>query len=256
LAITTPDGTRDLADPVNLRFYLLSSIAHGVASGYGICQQLQNPISPGPALRALLAALTEWVVSGKEPPSSRAPRLQDGTLVRPLPQSAVGFPEIPGVTYAGVSVRELYDYGPEFDRGIISILPPVPTGRAYSTLVPKVNVDGIDIAGLQLPDIAGLQLPDIAVPLGTYTGWNLLASAPKDECSAMGSFIPFARSKAERIAAGDPRASLEERYETHGRYVKAVEAAAERLVSERLLLPEDAIAYVEAAERRDLGLPR
>jgi hypothetical protein len=249
LAITTPDGTRDLADPINVRFYLLSSIAHGVASGRGICQQLQNPISPGPALRALLAALTEWVVSGKEPPSSRVPRLQDGTLVRPLPQSAVGFPEIPGVTYTGVvSIRELYDYGPEFDRGIISILPPVPTGRAYSTLVPKVNVDGIDIAGLQVPDIA--------VPLGTYTGWNLLASAPRDECSAMGSFIPFARTKAERIAAGDPRASLEERYQTHGRYVEEVEAAAGQLVSERLLLPEDAIAYAEAAKGRDLGLPR
>jgi Alpha/beta hydrolase domain len=98
LAITTPDGTRDLADPIDVRFYLLSSIAHGVASGRGICQQLQNPISPGPALRALLAALTEWVVSGKEPPPSRVPRLHDGTLVRPLPQSAVGFPEIPGVT--------------------------------------------------------------------------------------------------------------------------------------------------------------
>jgi len=249
LAITTPDLKRDLADPINVRFYLLSSIAHGVASGRGICQQLQNPISPGPALRALLAALTEWVVSGKEPPSSRVPRLQDGTLVRALPQSTVGFPEIPGVTYTGVvSIRELYDYGPEFDRGIISIMPPVPTGRAYSTLVPKVNVDGIDIAGLKLPDIS--------VPLGTYTGWNLLASAPKDECSAMGSFIPFAKTKAERMRAGDPRASLEERYETHGRYVKEVEAAAERLVSEGLLLREDAIAYMEAAKTRDLGLPR
>src|SRR5437899_638255 len=82
-------------------------------------------------------------------------------------------------------------------------------------------------------------LPDIAVPLGTYTGWNLMASAPKDECSAMGSFIPFATTKARRQAAGDPRLSLEERYATHDRYVKAVEAAAERLVTERLLLPED-----------------
>ena len=118
-----------------MRFYLLSSIAHGVASGRGLCQQLQNPISPGPALRALLAALTAWVVAGKEPPSSRVPRLRDGMLVRPLPQSAVGFPEIPGVTYTGVaSVRELYDYGPEFDRGILSIrrqLPPAARIRLW-----------------------------------------------------------------------------------------------------------------------------
>jgi hypothetical protein len=232
-----------------VRFYLLSSIAHGVASGRGICQQLQNPISPGPALRALLAALTEWVVLGKEPPPSRVPRLTEGTLVRPLPQSAVGFPEIPGVTYTGiVSTRELYDYGPEFDHGIISILPPAATGRAYPTLVPKVTADGIDMAGLQLPDIA--------VPLGTYTGWNLLVSAPKDECTAMGSFIPFATTKAQRLAAGDPRPSLEERYATHSRYVQAVEAAAARLVAERLLLPEDASTYVEAARNHELGLPQ
>ncbi|MGO9266626.1 MAG: alpha/beta hydrolase domain-containing protein [Candidatus Binataceae bacterium] len=248
LAITTPDGSRDLADPTNVRFYLLSSIAHAVASGRGICQQLQNPISPGPALRALLAALIEWVVSGKEPPPSNVPQLQDGTLVRPSSQPAVGFPAIPGVAYTGVaSVRELYDYGPDFDRGIISTLPPVPTGRAYATLVPQVNADGIDRAGIQLPPIAA--------PLGTYTGWNLLACAPRDECSAVGSFVPFARNKAERSATGDPRLSLEERYGTHGRYVKEVEAACERLVAQRLLLPEDAIAYVEAAKEGDLGLP-
>ena len=120
-----------------------------------------------------------------------------------------------------MSVRELYDYGPEFDRGIISTLPPVPTGRGYPTLVPKMNGDGIDIEGVQVPDIA--------VPLGTYTGWNLMASAPRDECSAMGSFIPFARSKAERMTAGEPRPSLEERYGTQRRYVELVEAAALRV---------------------------
>ena len=249
LAITTPDGTKDLPDPLNVRFYLLSSIAHGVASGRGLCQQLQNPMSPGPALRALLMALTDWVVSGTEPPSSRVPRLHDGTLVPPLPQSAVGFPEIPGVTYTGVvSVRELYDYGPEFERGIITSWPPIPTGRAYPTFVPKVTADGIDLSGVQLPDIA--------VPIGTYTGWNLLRTAPKDECSAMGSFIPFVVTKEQRRTAGDPRLSLEERYGTHSRYVAAVKAAAERLVAERLLLPEDARAYVEVARNRELGLPR
>jgi hypothetical protein len=104
--------------------------------------------------------------------------------------------------------------------------------------------------------MAGIQLPDIAVPLGTYTGWNLLVSAPKDECTAMGSFIPFATTKAQRLAVGDPRPSLEERYATHSRYVQAVEAAAARLVTERLLLPEDASAYVEAARNRELGLPQ
>jgi len=73
----------------------------------------------------------------------------------------------------------------------------------------------------------------------------------RDECSAMGSFIPFTRTRAERIAAGDPRLSLEERYRTHNNYVKEVEAAAARLVSERLLLAEDAAAYVDAAKSVD-----
>ena len=249
LAITTPDGSADLADPPTVRFYLLSSIAHGVASGRGSCQQLQNPISPGPALRALLAALTDWVTTGKEPPPSQVPRLGDGSLVPPLPQSSTGFPQIPGVEYTGVaSIRELYDYGPEFDRGIISSLPPRETGRAYPTLVPKVTPDGIDLAGIQLPDMA--------VPLGTYTGWNLLANTPRDECSAMGSFIPFATTKAQRLASGDPRLSLEERYVTQRRYVQAVRAAAQRLVAQGLLLDEDAAAYIEAAEQRQLGLPQ
>lgn len=249
LAITTPDGSADLADPPNVRFYLLSSIAHGVASGRGGCQQLRNPISPGPALRALLAALTDWVTADKEPPPSQVPRLGNGSLVPPLPQSSLGFPRIPGVAYTGVaSIRELYDYGPEFDRGIISSLPPRETGRAYPTLVPKVTPDGIDVAGLQLPDMA--------VPLGTYTGWNLLANTPRDECSAMGSFIPFATTKAQRLASGDPRLSLEERYVTQRRYVEAVRAAAQRLVAQGLLLDEDAVAYIEAAEQRQLGLPQ
>jgi hypothetical protein len=249
LSITAPDGSRDLDDPASVRFYLLSSVPHAVGKGRGFCEQIQNPVSPGPALRALLTAMIDWVVVGKEPPPSNVPRLWDGTLVEPSSQAAVGFPTIPGVNYNGAAnVRELFDYGPEFERGIISRVPPVPTGRAYVTLVPKTDQDGIDIAGIKLPDIA--------VPIGTYTGWNPLAWASKDESSAMGSFIPFALTRAERVASSDPRLSLEERYGTHGRYVELVRQASERLVAERLILQEDAEAFVKLAEERDLGLPR
>ncbi len=249
LSVTTPDGSQDLADPSDVRFYLLSSLPHGVGKGRGFCEQLQNPLSPGPALRALLTAMIDWIVAGKEPPPSNVPRLRDGTLVAPSSQETVGFPKIPGVNYSGAAnIRELLDYGPEFEQGIISKIPPVPTGRAYATLVPKVDQDGLDIAGVKLPDIA--------VPIGTYTGWNTLARAPKDECAAMGAFIPFARTKAERIASGDPRLSLEERYVTHRRYVEMVREASMRLVAERLLLQEDAEAFIKLAEERDLGLPR
>ena len=249
LSITAPDGSRDLDDPASVRFYLLSSVPHAVGKGRGFCEQIQNPVSPGPALRALLTAMIDWVVVGKEPPPSNVPRLRDGVLMAPSSQAAVGFPTIPGVNYNGAAnVRELFDYGPEFERGIISRVPPVPTGRAYVTLVPKTDQDGIDIAGIKLPDIA--------VPIGTYTGWNPLAQASKDESSAMGSFIPFALTRAERVASSDPRLSLEERYGTHGRYVELVRQASERLVAERLILQEDAEAFVKLAEERDLGLRR
>ena len=249
LSTTTPDGSRDLDDPAGVRFYLLSSVPHAVGKGRGFCEQIQNPVSPGPALRALLTAMIDWVVAGKEPPPSNVPRLCDGTLVAPSSQAAVGFPTIPGVNYSGAAnLRELFDYGPEFERGIISRVPPLPTGRAYATLVPATDQDGIDIAGIKLPDIA--------VPIGTYTGWSTLARASKDECSAMGSFIPFARTKVERDASGDPRLSLEERYGTHSRYIELVREASERLVAERLLLQEDAEAFIKLAEERNLALPR
>jgi hypothetical protein len=71
-----------------------------------------------------------------------------------------------------------------------------------------------------------------------------------------GSFVPFALTRADRVASSDPRLSLEERYGTHSRYVELVREASERLVAERLLLREDAEAFIKLAEDRDLGLFR
>ena len=51
---------------------------------------------------------------------------------------------------------------------------------------------------------------EVQVPLATYTGWNLRApeiGAPEQLATQIGSFIPFARSKAEREKTGDPRLS-------------------------------------------------
>jgi len=89
------------------------------------------------------------------------------------------------------------------------------------------------------------------VPLGTYTGWNVYRAQPCELCDRDGSFIPFARTKAEREAAGDPRPSLEERYGSLENYVAQVETAATALVTDRLLLPADAEAYIRAAKECD-----
>ena len=117
-------------------------------------------------------------------------------------------------------------------------------GPQYRPLVAKVNADG--------NEVAGIRLPEVAVPLATYTGWNLY-KAPFPEgalCDRDGSYVPLAKTKAEREAAGDPRPSLEERYGTQANYVAKVETAAQGLVKAGLLLLEDADRYVEAAKAR------
>ena len=100
-------------------------------------------------------------------------------------------------------------------------------------------------------EVAGIRLPAIAVPLGTHTGWNVYREPfPDGElCDRDGTFVAFARTRAERLATGDPRPSLEERYGSHAAYVARVEAATAALVGARLLLAEDA-DRIRAAARR------
>ena len=194
--------------------------------------------------RALFIALDEWATNRRPPPSSRVPKLRDGTLVPPLPQAGVGFPNIPGVTYTGLkTTRYLLDYGPDFyETGIASINPPLITppyqdnpanGPIYPSYVPRTDEDG--------NDIAGVRLVDVTVPLATYTGWALRAGAQaNDGCEASGQTIPFPRTKAERLASGDPRLSIEERYPTFEYYARRVVYAIESMVKDRLMLCEDA----------------
>ena len=157
-----------------------------------------------------------------------------------------GFPKIPGVRYQGLHNRQLFlDYGPHIMRGRMDVHPPRPIGNgAYKILVPKVDRDG--------NDIAGIRLPAIQVPIGTYTGWNLRPRGlAEDELSGLlGSFIPFAKTKAERSKLRDPRLSLKERYKNHSDYVKKISHAARILVDQRYLLPDDAQRMIDEAKKR------
>jgi hypothetical protein len=230
----------DLGGVANVRYYLLSSLPHGGGNGPGICAQPRNPLRPNAALRALLVDLDAWVAAGTAPPADRMPRVADGTLAPPLPQEASGFPRIPGVVYNGVHhTGDLWDFGPDFDKGFVSVLPPRLVGMPYPVFVPKADADG--------NDIGGVRLPDVAVPVATYTGWALRAEG-LDGCDAAGQKISFAKTRAERLAAGDPRPSLEERYADHGAYVSAVTRAAQALRAERFLLDEDVAAATAAAQ--------
>jgi Alpha/beta hydrolase domain len=245
-----PQGN-DLPDPANVRYYLLSSLPHGggvPTTGVGICQQTRNPLVPNSVLRALLVDMDQWVSSGTPPPDSRMPRVANGTLVPPLPQESMGFPRIPGVTYNGrLHTGDLFDFGPQFDQGILSILPPKLVGTPYPVLVPKTDADG--------NDIAGIRLPEVAAPLSTYTGWGLRAypAGANDGCDAAGQKIDFPKTQADRVASADPRMSIAERYPTHDAYVSAVTTAVDELRQQRLLLDFDAEAYIKAAQASTIG---
>ena len=170
-------------------------------------------------------------------------------MAPPLPQSRVGFPNIPGVTYTGLkTTRYLFNFGgdlhtPDFyDTGIMTINPPVITmpyednpanGPIYPSFVPTTDRDG--------NDIAGIRLPDVSVPLATYTGWALRSGVwANDGCEGSGQYIPFPQTAADRISTGDPRLSVEERYPTYRHYAEKVTDAIDDLVRERLLLCEEA----------------
>jgi hypothetical protein len=243
---TDPTGTVDLHDSRFSRNYFISSHQHGTGdpTSRGACQQLLNPLNSAPVQRALFVALDEWT-DDRRPPHSRVPKLSDETLVPPLPQSGMGFPDIPGVTYTGLkTTRYLLDYGPDYYTiGIPSINPPLITppyednplnGPIYPSFVPKTDSDG--------NDLAGVRLPDVTVPLATYTGWALRAGPQaNDGCEGSGQYIPFAKTEAERRASGDPRLSLEERYSSLAEYDKHVAHAIDDLVKDRLMLCEDAV---------------
>src|SRR5258706_6527087 len=135
---------------------------------------------------------------------------------------------------------DLFDFGPDFDKGIMTILPTKHVGTLYPALVAKTDADG--------NDIAGIRMPEIAVPVATYTGWALRANSGDDGCDGAGQMIPLAKTKAERMTNNDPRLSIEERYPSHADYVSKVSAAATALQRARLLLDEDVQAYAKKAE--------
>ena len=205
----------------------------------------------GDTLRALVFAMDRWATEGTPPPPSQFPQVADGTLV-PSEQNSSGFPQIPEVRYNGLYNRQFFlDYGPNLLRGKIDTHPPRPIkDGAYKILVPKVDADG--------NDVAGIRLPTIRVPLATHTGWNLQRKglAEDELCGLLGSYVPFAKTKEEREKHNDPRLSIEERYRDHADYVQKVSHAARAMVEERFLLPEDAERIIEEAKRNSLFTER
>src|SRR5947207_2631786 len=131
----------------------MTSIAHqGVnpAMPKGVCAMPYNMTDYRPLMRAALTALDRWVKDGAPAPASRYPRIADGTLVPSVKFNSA----IPGLTAArGPNPKPRLDFGPNIDKGIIGKALPVAFKDQYRVLVPSVDADGNETAGLRLPDI-------------------------------------------------------------------------------------------------------
>ncbi|OFW17984.1 MAG: hypothetical protein A3H97_07640 [Acidobacteria bacterium RIFCSPLOWO2_02_FULL_65_29] len=251
------DARADIPLPDSVRRYFFAGVTHGGGRGgfssaetaAAGCDLPVNPAPSAPMRSALTKAFVAWVTKGTPMPPSRYPTIADGTLVQDT-AAALGFPRIPGKPSPENLVLPLleYDLGRQFNyqdaSGFLTAVPKVK--RSLPQLVVKVDADGNEVAGVKSP----LQM----APLGTYTGWNVTASGPLEGhvCGNIGGFIAFAKTKAERLASGDPRPSLEERYRSHDEYVQVVSNAASRLVREGYLLQQDASAMIKQAEASDV----
>jgi len=246
-------GNEDLPLPGNVRRYYYTGTSHGGgAGGFSVAQPalpgLMLAANPNPETetrRALFLNLIDWVTKGKKPPRSQYPRVSDGTLV-PSNAKALGWPKIPGAPTPDNVINVLmdYDYGPDFryndQSGVMTrVVPPIK--QIIPTPAAKVDEDG--------NEIAGVRSVLLQAPLGTYTSWNPVASGPLkgNEGNLAAGYIPFAMTKAARMASGDPRRSIEERYGSQEGYDCVVRHAAGQQVRKRFLLQEDADRLIAQA---------
>jgi len=245
LETMTPDGSQDRPLPSNVRLYVFAGTQHDPArfpSAVSNGQLQDNPTDYIWAMRALLVSMEKWVRQGTAPPPSRYPRLQDGTLVR---ATDLAFPDIPAVT----SPRKALPGA----RGINSLVAnDGGAGTPLPLLVSQVDKDG--------NELGGLRLPDVMVPLATTAGWNFRKTAIGGThmfFPLLGSYVPFASTKAERERTHDPRLSIEERYQSRSRYLKQLQDAATSLVKDGYVLSEDVPAIVKhAGDHWDLLMKR
>jgi len=243
LTHTDPAGERDAEIPATSRVYLIASSPHGEngfpARFHSGGQELQNPMIYQPVDRALFQAMDQWITKDVAPPDSRYPRIADGTLV---PVQNGGWPAIPGIALPPPQLTAYHlDFGPRWGQGIVDNEPPK-IGAPFVVRVPAVDADG--------NDRAGIRVPDVAVPLGTYFGWNYRSNsigAPQHLNGEDGSYIPFQLTRAKRLASGDPRLSIDERYANKAAYLEKARIATNALVADRFLLADDASLMIRHA---------
>ncbi len=270
-SLNVADGSgRPVKLPKNARLYYMNGASH-VQTGQGllvdgpaagplpgaaanVCQiglQRGAVVTPAPGaapigfnhtFRALVVAMDRWASKGEDPPDSNYPRIEDGTLV-PLEKFRAAFPTIPGVPTSVMQHNEIteLDFGVRFDsEGGLQDLAPPRRGDSYRVFVPRADADG--------NDIRGVRQMEVRVPLGSNIGWNVrIAPRSPDLCGLASAYVPFAQTQAERLASGDSRLSVKERYGTQADFIAAVDRATKRLMRKGFMLAEDAVVYQNRA---------
>jgi hypothetical protein len=247
LTHTSDDGRADVPLAATSRLYFLAGTPHSMgglplSKGRDQYRQFVNFAEQRWVTRALLLELDAWIRGDREPPASQYPAIAKGELVS---LEDVHFPKVPSFPFTTYMPRVWrMDYGREYSTTRVITIEPPQIGEPYRVLVPQVNSDG--------NDVAGIRLPELAVPLGTYTGWNVTVpqlSELRYLSGLVGGFEPFARTKEQRLANGDARLSIAERYSGRQDYLGKVRRAADDLVRQRFLRVEDVPAVLQAAER-------
>ena len=235
---TTADGKKDVAVSPKVRIYHFTGLQHfsgpfPPAKGQGdlLGHAPESPLPVQYFWRAMVANMDAWVRSNVAPPESSYPKIEDGTLVS---LDKYAFPAIPGANRAEEANKAYHiDFGPNWQQGVLSLQPPR-VGEAFAVLVPQVDADG--------NERDGVCLPGVSVPLATYAPWNLRdpsIGGAGQRVAFEGSYLPFAKTAAERQEKGDPRKSIEERYNGREDYLRRYSRAVDDLVKQKWILEED-----------------
>jgi hypothetical protein len=248
--VHTDSAGNDLALPDSVRVYLWTGSHHTPAAPpmkpvAGPCTYLMNNVITAPLDVGVLVLMQNWLRDGTEPPTSRIPRVADGTLVT-MDAYVDAFPDLAGVALPkALNVLPLLDYGPDFGNG--GAIPPQPlnTGQHYTVLVPAADANG--------NDIAGVRPPMLDAPLGTYTGWNLRAPghAQGRLFPFTGAYLPFPETEEQAALTGDPRPAILTSFPMPEDYVLAIRAAAEALLAEGFIIEAGVEEF--ASHARDWG---
>ena len=261
LLTTDPSTGLDVVQPDNVRNYFVASANHGNGANPGsapsTCTHTTSIVDPNPILRALWVALDNWTTNGALPPNSVVPSVNNGTAsivtvstsassnlgIGFVPAAQIGYPSLPSSIdqYSGlVTIRNYWNWGANYSKGIIDNMPGLVTGKFYTFSVPKVDQYG--------NDTGGIITPELVAPYGTSTGWGLRnvnfggSTNGADGCESSGHFVPFALNDSTKVT-GDPRPSVTAMYGSKANWVAKRAAAAQALQAQGFLLPQDTAAY-------------